>query len=127
MHLDAVLAANVDLGLTRFEIAEILGASAGLVDAWLDGSAYPGRHFEERIEELGAVADMVADRMTPRSAQAWLSMPCPELDYYAPIDVLRRGELATVVRVVEAMTTTRFGIGGRPLADGGRDEAEGDG
>lgn len=117
MYREAVIAANVDLGLSRFDIAEIIGTTPQLVERWLTGEAEPGFHFEERIEELGAVADMVAERMTPRAAAMWLTVPAPELDYYAPIDVLRRGELYTLLKVVEAMPTTPFSMGGRSLLD----------
>lgn len=123
MYRNAVVAASVELGLSRFDIAEIVGATPRLVEGWLAGTHEPGLHFEERVDELGAVADIVAEKMTPRAAHAWLTIPCPELDYYAPIDVLRRGELYTVLKVVEAMPTA-FRMGMRALLDDIDDESQ---
>lgn len=105
MYRNAVVAASVELGLSRFDIAEIVGATPRLVESWLSGSAEPGLHFQERVEELGDVAEAVAEKMSPRAAHAWLTIPAAELDYYAPVDVLRRGELYTVLRAVEDMPT----------------------
>ena len=116
MYRNAVLAANAELGLTRFEIAEILSAAPRLVELWIAGIEEPGRHFSERVEELGAVADAVAEKMTPRGARSWLAIPSADFDYYAPIDVLRRGELYTVLSVVQEMPSI-FRVGNKPLLD----------
>ncbi len=116
MYRNAVVTASVDLGLSRFDIAEIVGATPRLVESWLAGTSEPGRHFDERLEELGAVAEVVAEKMSPRAAHVWLSVPAPELDYYSPIDVLRRGQLYTVFKIVSAMPTT-FRMGSRSLLD----------
>lgn len=112
MHRNAVVAASVELGLSRFDIAEIVGTTPRLVEAWLSGNSEPGRHFAERVEELGEVATAVREKMSPRAAQVWLTIPSPELDYYCPVDVLRRGELFTVLRAVEDMPVAfRLGTG----------------
>ncbi len=116
MYRNAVVAASVELGLSRFDIAEIVGATPRLVENWLAGTAEPGRHFDERLDDLAAVADIVGEKMSPRAAHAWLSIPSPDLDYYAPIDVLRRGELYTVLKVVESMPTA-FRMGTKSLLD----------
>ncbi len=97
---EAITAAHSELGLSRIEIAEIIGTTPGLVDEWGTGASEPGRHMAEQIDSLCGVVAAVREAMSTRAARVWLSIPSPELDYYTPIDVLRRGELYLLERTL---------------------------
>ena len=91
------------IGLSRFDIAQMLDATPGIVDAWLTGEMSPGPRSREKLHELLLVLEGLFVKMTPRAAHVWLTSPSPALDYYEPLDLLRRGDLYSVMTVIEAM------------------------
>ena len=91
------------IGLSRFDIAQMLDATPGIVEAWLSGQMTPGPHSREKLEELLQVLEGLFAKMTPRAAHEWLNSPSSALDFYEPLDLLRRGDLHSVMCVVEAM------------------------
>ena len=97
---EVIAAARTELGLSRIEIAEIIGATPRLVDDWIEGTSEPGRHLTEQVEALRGVVTAIRDQMSTRAARVWLGIPAPELDYYTPMDVLRRGELYLIERTL---------------------------
>ncbi len=91
------------IGLSRFDIAQMLDATPGIVEAWLTGQMTPGPRSREKLDELLQVLEGLFVKMTPRSAHEWLNSPSAALDYYEPLDLLRRGDLYSVMCVIEAM------------------------
>lgn len=96
------------IGLSRFDVAQILDATPGIVSAWLDGSLTPGPRSRERLGELLGVLESLFTRMAHRAAYEWMYTPNPTLEYYYPIDLLRRGDLVTVGRMLETIETNRI-------------------
>ena len=91
------------IGLSRFDIAQMLDATPGIVDAWLTGAMQPGPRSRQKLEDLLVVLEGIFEKLTPRAAREWLTSPSAALDYYEPIDLLRRGDLNSVMRVIEAL------------------------
>jgi hypothetical protein len=91
------------IGLSRFDIAQMLDATPGIVEAWLTGEMTPGPRSREKLDELLLVMEGLFVKMTPRAANEWLNSPSPALDYYEPLDLLRRGDLHSVMSIIDAM------------------------
>ena len=91
------------IGLSRFDIAQMLDATPGIVEAWLTGEMTPGPRSREKLEDLLLVLEGLFVKMTPRAARDWLLSPSAALDYYEPLDLLRRGDLYSVMRVIDQM------------------------
>jgi hypothetical protein len=91
------------IGLSRFDIAQMLDATPGIVDAWLTGDLQPGPRSRQKLDELLVVLEGLFAKLTPRAANEWLTSPCPPLDYYEPLDLLRRGDLYSVLRIIESL------------------------
>jgi transcriptional regulator with XRE-family HTH domain len=91
------------IGLSRFDIAQMLDATPGVIEAWLTGEMTPGPRSRQKLEELLEVLECLFEKMTPRAAHHWLTSASPALDYYEPLDLLRRGNLYAVMCVIEAM------------------------
>ena len=91
------------IGLSRFDIAQMLDATPGIVEAWLTGEMTPGPRSREKLNELLLVLEGLFVKMTPRAAHEWLNSPSAALDYYEPLDLLRRGDLYSVMCVIDSM------------------------
>lgn len=91
------------LGLSRFDIAQMVDATPGIVEAWLSGEITPGLRSRQKLEELLLVLEGLFAKMVPGAAARWLTTPNPALDYYEPLDLLRRGNLNEVMHVIEVM------------------------
>ena len=91
------------IGLSRFDIAQMLDATPGIVEAWLTGEMTPGPRSREKLDELLLVLEGLFVKMTPRAAHEWLNSPSAALDYYEPLDLLRRGDLYSVMCVIDSM------------------------
>ena len=91
------------IGLSRFDIAQMLDATPGIVEAWLTGEMTPGPRSREKLDDLLLVLEGLFAKMTPWAAHQWLLSPSAALDYYEPLDLLRRGDLHSVMRVIDQM------------------------
>ena len=96
-----ILAAHI--GLSRFDVAQMLDATPGIVDAWLSGTMEPGPRSRQKLDELLIVFEGLFEKMTPSGARNWLTSPSPALDYYEPLDLLRRGDLQSVLRIIDSL------------------------
>ncbi len=91
------------VGMSRFDVAQMLDATPGIVDAWLSGTMEPGPRSRQKLDELLLVFEGLFEKMTPTAARDWLTSPSAGLDYYEPLDLLRRGDLQSVMRVIDAL------------------------
>lgn len=122
---EVLAAARTELGLSRIEIAEIVGATPRLIDEWISGESEPGRHLSDQIEALRGVVTAIHDTMSTRAARVWLGIPSAELDYYTPLDVLRRGELYLLERTLrERPRDITLGMMLRPNRDESPDDED---
>jgi hypothetical protein len=91
------------VGLSVFDLAQMLDTTPGVVEAWLCGVVQPSLRSRESFEALLAIFEAVFDRMTPAAGREWLVSASMALDGEAPVDVLKRGDIATVLELVEAL------------------------
>jgi hypothetical protein len=91
------------IGLSRFDVAQMLDATPGIVDAWLSGTMEPGPRSRQKLDELLIVFEGIFEKMTPAAARNWLTSPSVALDYYEPLDLLRRGDLESVLRIIDSL------------------------
>ena len=90
------------VGLSVFDIAQMLDTTPGVVEAWLSGVVQPSLRSRECFADVISVFDAVFDRMTPAAGREWLVSPSVALDGEAPADVLKRGDATAVLELVEA-------------------------
>lgn len=72
-------------------VSEATGANIRTVERWRAG-AQPRRHqYRIRLDDLAAIMELLAEVMTPRARQAWLTARSAHLGWERPVDVLADG------------------------------------
>ena len=72
-------------------VADVTGAALRSVERWRAG-VVPRRHaYVQRLDDLGAVLEVLGPSMTDRGKQAWLTSRNAYLGYLRPVDVLAAG------------------------------------
>ena len=94
---------NKEAGLSREEVAQIIGASTRTVMRWAAGQTLPRGASRDRLLELAAVARQLTKVMQPDTATAWLFQPNPLLNHERPVDLIGRGEYQEVLGAIEAI------------------------
>lgn len=82
-------------------IAEALQISRASLGRWRRG-AIPDAAAESRLIGLDAAVSLLATYLQPTTVAKWLTGPDPYLGDRAPIELIRRGQLAEVIGAVEA-------------------------
>lgn len=94
--------------LTDGDIARATGAGVSTVGAWIRGTRSPRGERAERLAELSAIVDRLANVIEPAYIPVWLRRPAPALDDEKPIDLLARGEWRPVARLISALESPTF-------------------
>jgi len=93
-----------DLGhLTDEDIARATGAGVSTVGAWLRRTRRPTGSRADRLAELSAIVERLAQAIEPDYITVWLRKPLAALDDDKPLDVLARGDYRRVSRVIAAL------------------------
>ena len=92
-----------DAGLSRQEVAQIVGASPRTVFRWASGATLPRGGARDRVLELAAVAQRLKTVMQPEAATAWLFQPNPLLDDQRPVNLIARGHYQEVLDAIDAL------------------------
>lgn len=100
----AAAKADLDQG----DIARVVDASPRTVSRWLQRTSDPRPDARERLLELLAVLEELSQVLRPQAAHDWLFMPNPMLDHHKPVDLLREGEVRTVLGAIDAMAEGVF-------------------
>jgi hypothetical protein len=82
------------------DVAELLGADPEVVAKWDQGSEFPPVASEKSLLEIEYIVDLLADFYQPSEAREWLFSPQTLLDGAKPADLIRRGDLDGVLRLV---------------------------
>lgn len=90
-------------GLTREEVARVVGATARTVARWAAGANTPRGETRDRLLQLAAVTQQLSKVMTQEAAAAWLYEPNPLLNNSRPIDLVRQGRAAEVLDLIDAI------------------------
>ena len=83
------------------ELAEALGVSRGNVARWKKGER-PAPENIQMLLALDLVVTMLSDYLEPSTVPKWLFGINAHLGHARPVDVLRLGRLADVIRAIEA-------------------------
>jgi transcriptional regulator with XRE-family HTH domain len=94
--------------LSDRDIARATGAGVSTVGAWIRGTRSPRGERAERLAELAAIVDRLANVMEPAYIPVWLQRPVPALHDEKPIDLLGQGEWRPVARLVSELESPGF-------------------
>jgi hypothetical protein len=82
------------------DVAQLLGADLDAVVRWDQGREFPPPATEKSLLEIEYIVDLLADFYQPAEARQWLFSSQALLDGAAPAELIRRGELDAVMRLV---------------------------
>jgi len=87
------------LGVTRESFARLTGFSVRAIAGWEAGRpvSEAGRR---RVLEMKRLRELLAEGMQPEFIARWLETPCEGLGGLKPVEVLERGEVDRLWRVV---------------------------
>jgi transcriptional regulator with XRE-family HTH domain len=86
------------IGLTQPELARLLGLSTRWVAMQETSSADALR--DRKVAEIVRLLEALSQVVQPSSIRAWLSDPNPAFDGLKPVEVIERGEIDRVWRMV---------------------------
>ena len=89
--------------LTHEDIARATGVRVNTVRAWLRHTQRPTGNQADRLAELSAIVERLAQSLEPDAIGTWLRQPLALLDDDKPLDVLARGDHQRVSRVCAAL------------------------
>ena len=93
--------------LDQADLARVLSTSPRTVARWFRGTS-PRPESRERLLEVLAVLERLSAIFKGDAAHDWLFTPNPLLDYYKPVDLLRRGEFRRVLGAIDALAEGVF-------------------
>jgi transcriptional regulator with XRE-family HTH domain len=96
------------LGIETADIARVTGAARATVGAWLRATRRPRAEHRERLLELVAIVDRLAEIMDDDQVALWLQKPLPALDEVSPLDALAAGRYRDVSRLVAELENDSF-------------------
>jgi len=88
---------NLHISQERF--ASILGYSGRSVANW-EKEGIMTLHVIRAIEEIKSIYDKACEIVPPEEASRWMNSPNDELDGSTPLESIRRGQIAEVVRLL---------------------------
>lgn len=94
--------------LSDRDIARATGAGVSTVGAWVRGTRSPRGEHAERLAELSAMVDRLANVIDPEYIPVWLQRPVPALGDEKPIDLLAQGEWRPVARLISGLESPSF-------------------
>ena len=100
--------ATGQIGLTKLDLARVLGTNPRTVSRWLSRQTAPRPDARERLLELIAVLEKLSGVLRPEPAHDWLFTPNDSLDHHKPVDLLRTGEFRRVLGAIDAMSEGVF-------------------
>jgi transcriptional regulator with XRE-family HTH domain len=92
-------------GLTEQDIARATDVSPVTARAWLAGTRQPTGDRAERLIELSALVERLAQLMQRDYIAIWLRKPLAALDDDKPLDVIAAGEYRRVSGIIAGLET----------------------
>ena len=89
--------------LTEADIARATGVAPSTARAWLAGTRSPTGERAERLLELTALVERLADVIRPDYIAIWLRKPVPALDDDKPLDVIAAGDYRRVAELISGL------------------------
>ena len=99
---------EVNCGLQRKDIANIVAVSPATVSRWSSGKATPDLRTQTLIAELRYVVDRLGEFYPPNETRLWLHAAHPMLDGKRAIDLIFDGRTEAVLAVIEALDSGAY-------------------
>jgi hypothetical protein len=77
-------------------VSEATGANQRTVERWRAGIGPRRAEYRLKLDDLGAILEILGGQMGPRAWQAWLTSRSAYLGWRRPIDLLAGGEFDRV-------------------------------
>lgn len=100
---DAVDELRSLVGLQGRDIANIFDVSPAAVSRWKKGETAPTIDKQTTLAQLLWVARQLSQFYESQDARVWLYSPHPQLDLAVPHELIRQGETARVLEVIERL------------------------
>ena len=94
--------------LTETDIAEVTGADAETVAAWLKRRVAPAGQHAMRLSELIAACERLAVSTKPEFIPEWLRRPVPSLGGETPLHTLASGGYEQIAGIAEDLIYPTF-------------------
>lgn len=106
-----VSAADVrgNFGLSREKFARLTGSSVRALATWESGQLQPNESARLRLAELDRLQRSLATVLRSESISAWLDKPNRAFDGLKPLEVIERGQVDRLWRMIFALES------GQPL------------
>jgi hypothetical protein len=92
-----------ETALTTAEVARIADVKERQVQHWVAGTHRPVGAKRDRLLELAYIVDRLRDVYRPEGIDIWIHGRNRDLGGERPIDLLERGDFATVLNAVERL------------------------
>ena len=89
--------------LSEADIARAAGVAPSTARAWLACTRSPTGERAERLLELTAMVERLANVMRPDYIPIWLRKPIPALDDDKPLDVIAAGQYRRVAELIAGL------------------------
>jgi transcriptional regulator with XRE-family HTH domain len=89
--------------LRYIDVANVLGTRPETVSRWKQGRAYPHANTEKTLLELEFIVDQLSDFYEPNEARQWIFSPQKLLEGESPADLIQRGRIDEVRRLVNQL------------------------
>lgn len=89
--------------LSDEDSARATGAALSTVGTWLRRTRHATGIRANRVAELSAIVERLAQSMEPAYIPVWLRKPLAALDDDKPLDVIAKGEYRRVSRIIAAL------------------------
>jgi putative toxin-antitoxin system antitoxin component (TIGR02293 family) len=103
IYADRLARIKTNVGLSREDVARVVGASSRTVARWASGANMPRGVTRERLLELATISQQLAKVMRPDAAAAWLFEPNPLLKNNRPVDLVAQGRFQEVLDLIDAV------------------------
>lgn len=90
-------------GLDAKDIARATNADVSTVRSWIRGDRDPSGERAERLAELSALVERLAQVVDRAYIRVWMRKPIPRLNDDKPLDVIAHGEYRRVSRVIASL------------------------
>lgn len=87
------------LGVTRKVFSRLTGFSERSIASWESGRS-PGPQSRQRLLEMRRLQVALARIMAPEAIAGWLAAPNPAFDGLKPLEVIERGHIDRIWRMV---------------------------
>jgi transcriptional regulator with XRE-family HTH domain len=91
------------VGISGREVAQLLNTRPETVSRWRVGKAVPQPKPREDLLHLWWLTVQLAELYHPKEANLWLFSPNERLNGEHPVDLIQRGEIERVLKVIDQL------------------------